>query len=162
MPDDTFDGVIAELRPSPGRRYLATGCMAVLAALLAVTALARPPALGWQLAMLAMAVASAWMAQRTWAATSLSVIWRDDGLYDSAGTLIAPLDEIESVDRRPFAFKPSNGFLIRLRTPGPRGWQPGLWWRMGRRVGVGGTLPGAPARILADEIAMTLARRDAG
>ena len=76
---------------------------------------------------------------------------------DSDGTVIARLDNIEKVDRSAFAMKPSNGFLIILKEPGPRVWRPGLWWRLGRRVAVGGVTNGAHTRPMADMMKLKLA-----
>ena len=66
------------------------------------------------------------------------------------------MGNIASVDRGAFAFKPSNGFTVRLKSPAPRAWLPGLWWRLGRRVGVGGATPGKAARDMADVITILL------
>jgi hypothetical protein len=41
--------------------------------------------------------------------------------------VLARIDEIASLDRGTFAFKPSNGFLLRLSRKGTRVWRPGLW-----------------------------------
>jgi hypothetical protein len=65
------------------------------------------------------------------------------------------------VDRGTFAFKPSNGFLLRTETRQPRLWQPGLYWRTGRRIGVGGITRAAESKALADLIAIKLAERAA-
>ena len=32
----------------------------------------------------------------------------------------------------------TNGFVVRARNSMPAAWTPGIWWRMGRRIGVGG------------------------
>ena len=63
---------------------------------------------------------------------------------------MARLEAVEGVERGAFAFKPSNGFLLRLSAPGPRAWSPGIWWRLDRRVGVGGVLRAGEARAAAD------------
>ena len=65
------------------------------------------------------------------------------------------------MDRGTFAFKPSNGFLLRTATKQPRLWKPGLYWRMGRRIGVGGITRAAEAKLMADVIAVRLAERQA-
>ena len=68
----------------------------------------------------------------------------------------ARMDEIDRVERGAFAFKPSNGFLVHLKKPGHRAWQPGLWWRMGRKLGIGGVTPAGQAKFMADMIALRL------
>ena len=92
------------------------------------------------------------LAHRSYQATARDLILTRRGLYDSTGEELARIDDIVSVDRGFFAFKPSNGFLLRRKTPGPRRWLPGLWWRMGTRVGVGGATNGKAAREMADLI----------
>ena len=83
-------------------------------------------------------------------------------LRDSDGTVIARIEDIEHIDRGVFAFKPSNGFLLRTKagTGGTREWRPGLWWRMGRRIGIGGMTPGRQTKYMAEAIATIIATRD--
>lgn len=83
-------------------------------------------------------------------------------LVDDAGTEICSLDEIEALERGFALFKPSNGFAILLKAKKPNGWSPGLWWRVGRRVGIGGATPGRGAKGMADAITVALAIRDGG
>ena len=79
-----------------------------------------------------------------------------EGLRDGNGRLLCRMDQIAGVDRGAFAFKPSNGFLVKLKEPMPRVWQPGLWWRLGRRIGVGGVTPAGQGKFMADMIALKL------
>ena len=65
------------------------------------------------------------------------------------------------MDRGAFAFKPSNGFMLKLSRKGPFAWEPGIWWRIGRRVGVGGVTPGTPAKVMAEMIQERITRRGA-
>ena len=81
-------------------------------------------------------------------------------LRDSTGVLLARVEDIESMDRGVFAFKPSNGFLLKTKKPGKRAWQPGLWWRIGNRVGVGGVTSAAQAKFMAEQIAFRLSTRE--
>ncbi len=92
-------------------------------------------------------------------ATSNSLILREDGLYSSDGTVVARLANIARVERGLFAFKPSNGFLILLNNPMSRAWHPGLWWRFGRRIGIGGVTPQAEGKVMAERIHMMLQNR---
>ncbi|MEM7489248.1 MAG: hypothetical protein AAF390_09015, partial [Pseudomonadota bacterium] len=90
----------------------------------------------------------------------VSLVLDRRGLYQADGVPVAPLDAIASIDRALFTFKPSNGFLIRLKDPLGRAWVPGMWWRMGRRVGVGGVTRGAETKIVADALSAMVAQRD--
>jgi hypothetical protein len=99
------------------------------------------------------------LATRLWAATGVSVVLTEDGLFDSDGLVIARFAQISRVDRSLFAIKPSNGFVVVTRTALGRGWAPGLWWRVGRRVGVGGATPSSQGKGMADMLAVMLAER---
>ena len=96
-------------------------------------------------------------ANRLYRAASFKISLTDDNIVDSAGRELCRLDNIASVQRGAFAFKPSNGFLIRLKSPLPRTWAPGLWWRFGRNVGVGGVIPASEAKFMAEMISLYLA-----
>ncbi len=81
---------------------------------------------------------------RFYRATSGRLFLFENRLETDTGILVANLEDITTIDRAAFAvFKPSMGFYLKLAEPMPRGWSPGLWWRLGRRVGIGGaTNPG--------------------
>ncbi|MEM6465751.1 MAG: hypothetical protein AAF679_04500 [Pseudomonadota bacterium] len=148
---------------SPARRAVASGLQAFLGLLfLSMVGMNDAPVWWgpWLLGLVGLAfLGFAW---GMWRAGALSLVLRQDGLYDSSGACIAPLSEIVKVDRGIFAMKPSNGFLVVTRTPGGRAWVPGLWWRMGRRIGVGGTPAGRMARQMADVLSALVAERDGG
>ncbi len=85
-----------------------------------------------------------------------SLFLTEKGLFDNQGNTLCAFDQIKSLDRSFFAFKPSNGFTIRLTEPLPRAWVPGLWWRIGTRLGVGGITSVSQAKGMADTIALIL------
>lgn len=87
------------------------------------------------------------------------VIFDGGRLVDDAGREICRLDEIEKVERGFALFKPSSGFVLTLKAPRGRGWSPGLWWRFGRRVGIGGATPSRAGRNMADALNGALAMR---
>ena len=153
----------ARVAASGPRRVFALVVLAVLGGTLVYVGFVTPPqALGWQVFLIAAGLSALALSVRTWQATEEAVVLREDGLYETGGRQICRVDDIESVDRGLFAFKPSNGFLIRLKTPQPRAWAPGLWWRLGRRVGIGGVTPGAQARMMADLLTARIVERDRG
>ncbi len=112
--------------------------------------------------LLTIAALCLWQALRFWRATAMRLVLTRRALSDSAGTTVFTIDEVDQVTRNAFAFKPSNGFAVSLKGAAGNGWRPGLWWRVGRRVGVGGATPAAPTREMADLIAMMLAERKSG
>lgn len=142
----------AVLGASPGRRMIGVGSLAGLGAIMLYMAAALSPGLGWQAFQVALGAVALWCAHRMWRATAERLELTAEGLRSTDGRILAPMDEILSVDRGVFAFKPSNGFMITLRSKGPFVWEPGLWWRIGRRVGVGGVTPGTPAKYMAEVI----------
>jgi hypothetical protein len=64
------------------------------------------------------------------------------------------------VDGGVFAFKPAAGFLIHLKAPSTRVYAPGLWWRAGRRIAVGGVTGRAEGKAVSELINVMLADRD--
>jgi hypothetical protein len=158
QPDE--NGVYATVEASGARRVFAYGVLFGLGALVIYTALARPPAIQWLIFMLAFGFGSLWLAERLRRATRLVIELTETEVRDSSGMVLATMDEVKGVDRGVFAFKPSNGFTLVMNTKRPRGWAPGLWWRLGRRVGVGGVTSAGQAKFMAEQIAFRLNDRD--
>ncbi|MCK0150699.1 hypothetical protein MWU54_11740 [Marivita sp. S6314] len=153
------DDIIAVVDPTGPRRWLGIGMLSVLGGLLIYVAIAQPPQiLAWQVFLIVLGVLSLWFAQRLQAATTRKLYLTETQLVDSDGTVLTEVSEIVSVNRGMLAVKPSNGFMLKLKSPAPRAWQPGLWWRFGRRVAVGGVTPGGQTRPMADIIAVMIAK----
>jgi hypothetical protein len=150
IPDDQ---VRARLAAPPARRVVATGMIAALGALILWIAVAHPPAsLGWRLFLAAGGGATLWLALRLWQATAVVLELTGTELREAGGRRLARVDEIEAVNRGVFALKPSNGFTLRLRHARGAVWAPGLWWRLGRRVGVGGVTGRYDGKRMADAV----------
>ncbi len=156
------DGVLVQVDASTGRRVSGLAVLGALALAILGNALLAPgvPALQ-RLLLIVLGLLVCAMALALKRATERALVLTEAGLSDSAGTLLASMDQIEAVDRGTFAFKPSNGFLLRLRDKGPRRFLPGLYWQYGRRIGVGGVLRASETKQMADVIAIALADRAA-
>jgi len=154
------DEVLARVRASAPRRWMGIAMLATIGGLSIYVALAAPPALIWQLFLLAVGALALFMAERLRRATELTLELTETELRDSGGRVLARVADIQSLDSSFFAFKPSNGFLIRTKTPAARAWRPGLWWRVGRRIGIGGVTPGSQTKMMAEILSAMLARRD--
>lgn len=154
--------VLATVSASTGRRFLGLVSLGVLGVLLIYIAFVRPPELIWQLFLIAVGGIALWMADAMRRATASRVELTPKGLRDADGTVIAAIEDIQSMDRGFFAFKPSNGFLLKLCSGTGEGriWRPGLWWRMGRRIGIGGMTPGNQTKFMSDVLAALLAERE--
>ena len=154
------DEILAVVEASAIRRWMGIAMLAFVAFLVLYVAFATPPDLLWQIFLMVVGGIALWTAERMRRATTARLELTRTELRDSvAGTIVA-LDDMATVDRGTFAFKPSNGFLIRTKKPGARGWRPGLWWRMGRRIGVGGVAAAHQTKAMAEALSMHLLARD--
>lgn len=145
--------VIAHMYVSPLRRFVGLALQLLMGAGLILIAAARPPASPvYLLLLLVIGGAMLFSAWRFWQATSAGLVLTDTDLRDTNGTIICTLDEIDKIERGTFAIKPANGFTLRLKSRQRRGWAPGLWWRLGKMVGIGGATNRNAAKSLAEAI----------
>ncbi|MBT8167076.1 hypothetical protein [Falsiruegeria litorea] len=151
--------ILAVVEASPTRRWMGIGVLGMLGALVLYVAFATPPELQWQVFLVVVGVAALWAAHRMHQATTHRLELTMTELRSSAGVRLALVEDIEAMDRGVFAFKPSNGFLLRTKTAGGRTWQPGLWWRMGRRIGIGGVAPGSQTKFMSETLSALMAHR---
>lgn len=153
---------LAILPASPARRLMGVGVLYMLGALLIWIALVRAPAgFGWQVFLISIGGGSLWLGERMRRATLRRIELYPGGLSDDQGRIIAPLDEIKSMDRGTFAFKPTQGFAVTTRTALGAAWEPGLYWRLGKRIGIGGVTPQPQAKFMAEVLAQMLLDRGA-
>ncbi|SFR12910.1 hypothetical protein [Poseidonocella sedimentorum] len=166
MFDHETDGpVMAEvpITVAPGRLLVAVGLLGALGLiflLLGATAIGEGrfgPA-----ALIPAGAVVLWAARELWRSGSAGLVFGPEGLRLGDGTVLAARDEMLSIDRGVFAFKPTGGFLLTL-TPArrPNLWRPGLCWRVGRRLGVGGILRAHEAKLVAELLAADIAARRA-
>lgn len=153
------NGVYARVQASPLRRVLAVGVLYGLGALVLYLTLARPPAPFWLILMLGFGALALWLGERLRRATEGGLELTDEALRDTGGQVVALIADVRAVERGALAFKPSNGFTLVLKTRQPRAWAPGLWWRIGNRVGVGGVTSAGQAKFMAEQIAFRLSER---
>ncbi len=152
--------ILAEVTPSAPRRVLAVLVLAGLSGVLIFLGLAHPPAgLVWQIFLFGGGIYALWLTEQLRRATRTGLILTPDRLEEAGGRLVVRVDEIVAVERGAFAFKPSNGFVLKATQAGRAVWRPGLWWRIGRRVGVGGATPARQTRAMAEVIAVLIAKR---
>ncbi len=158
--DGTTRPFVMILRPSLARRIIAAAIVALFGVIcLEVLALAPPAEPVWMVVLLVAGLGALWLAWRNWRASAVGIVLHEDRIEDTEGRLLARIDEIERVERGFFAIRPANGFVLILKEKGDFAWAPGLWWRFGRRLGIGGTTPSRMAREMADVIALMLEER---
>lgn len=153
MTEPMTDTIEAEMKVSPFRRWFSSGLVALTGALLLNMAMTSPPAsligqgLVWAMAALLLIAAL-----KLWRDTGESVRLVGARLEDSHGGLIVRLEDVATVTRTHFSFRPSNGFMLDLtRDYDPR-WCMGLYWCAGKRAAFGGATSGAEAKKLAEAI----------
>lgn len=151
--------IIAVIEASAFRRWMAVVTLAAVSVLLIYAGIGAGAELLLRICAVVLGAMSALIAVRLHRATGHRIELTGDGLRDSSGLAIATLDEIAALDRGLLAFKPTNGFVLRTHAPTARCWRPGLWWRFGRRVGIGGVVSGPQAKYMADRLAELLAAR---
>lgn len=155
------DKVLARAAATAPRRLIGVGTLGGLGGLLIWLAVTEPPAqVIWQVFLIVLGVVALVMAWRMWQVTGREILLTEETLSDSSGAVIAHVADVVKVDRSAFALKPSNGFALTLREPGRRAWFPGLWWRIGRRVAVGGVTAARDTKPMADILSVMLMRRD--
>lgn len=158
MRDD--DEVLAVMQASTGRRILGVGCLGGLGIMLIWIGLTRSfETLAWQAFLIFLGAVFVWLADALRRATAQRIELTRQGVRSSDGEVIAHIDQIEAMDRGLFAFKPSNGLLLKAKHTAPARWRPGLWWRVGRRIGLGGVTPGHQSKVMSEMIAALLADR---
>ncbi|EYD72704.1 hypothetical protein Lokhon_01507 [Limimaricola hongkongensis DSM 17492] len=150
-----------ELRAEPARRAMAVGVLYGFGGLCVYTALAQTAQIGWSAALLGLGVAGLCAGEALRRATRRVLRLDDAGLRDSDGTVLAAWENIVAIERGSLSLKPTNGFTLRLARPAARAWRPGLWWRFGHRLGVGGVTSARATKAMAQAIEIRLADRAA-
>ncbi len=145
------ENVLITASASPGRRTITSLVLTALGALLIIVASNGAMPAGWQIIYVAFGLGAVYGSYRLWHATGDELELTRTEFRTSSGRRLASVDNIRVVERGAFAFKPSNGFLVRLKEPeDPNGWAPGLWWRVGTRIGVGGVVSAGQAKAMAE------------
>lgn len=159
---DTAEKPVIYLKPVTAKRYVLLGMLYVLAGILAWVAVFQPPQSPALLVFLwVLAGGGLLLANAAQKATAQGLQLRDGGIYTDAGDLVVSIAEVRKIERGVFAFKPSNGFILRLHSAQKRGWAPGLWWRFGRFVGIGGVTSKIQAEIMSETIAALIGHTEA-
>lgn len=151
MASQTAENVIARMQPSLPRRVVGCGLLVALGLFflaVATQSLAGSPAV--MVFLIVFAALILWLAVKLWQGTTVGLELTETEFRDTTGRVLVRLDQISSVERGALALKPAGGFTIVTKTSGPRGWVPGLWWRAGNRIGVGGVTHRHEARFVAE------------
>lgn len=154
------DQVLAVIEASAPRRGLGIVVLGGLGVMLLYLAFAAPPAgFGMRIMLIALGLGALLLMERMRRATSVKIELTETELRTSDGTVLARAEQFVSIDRGAFAFKPSHGFTLKLTNSAPVAWLPGMYWRLGKRLGVGGVTPGAQTKVMSDMIAAMIMER---
>ena len=152
--------VLVILRPSAARRIAGLISLSAFGGILLSVAILRPPqSVIWTIFLLAIGVGAMMLVRAMYLATGRHLELTETELRENTGLVLARMDQILKVDRGTFAFKPSSGFRLVLKESAPRHWAPGLWWRIGRQVGIGGVTNSSQGKAMAETIAALLSER---
>lgn len=155
-----MDASLITVRPSPARLWFSVFSLGALGALMLWIALAHPPAdLGWRIFLLVGGGAIAWGGVSLIRLRERALVLTEEALIDTHRGEICRIADVAQVNRGVFTAKPARGFALKLTQRGDRSWVPGLWWRVGRSVGVGGMTGAAQTRLMAEMIEAMIAMR---
>lgn len=155
------DEHLASIVPRPARRVVAVGFVTALAVIVWTVAGARPPEhFGYMLFLVFFGAGCLWLAYGMWRASAHEIELTRSELRETGGRVLCRVDNVARVDRGAFAFKPAGGFLIRLKEPeGAWVYAPGVWWRAGRTLAVGGVTARQDGKNVADMLIVMLVER---
>ena len=146
--------VLCSLEPSPSRTLFGALMLVLLAGFLFYIGFSDASNnLVSRIALPGLGIASLLSAYRIYAVSQDKILLTRDALRTRDGTLVANIGDVERVETGLLAMKPSNGFLLILKKPMKRAWYPGLWWRFGKRIGIGGITSKHGGKVMAGAIA---------
>lgn len=155
--------VIMKIQPSTGRRLFGVVVLCLSAFVMLNFAFKEVThSMVLKAILFGMGVVFLWQAQANLRFAKAALILKREGLFDDRGQLICALSNMVMIDRGWFSFKPSNGFLIRLRESENWKWSPGLYWRIGRRLGVGGSISPAQTKAMSDKLLLLMQEKALG
>lgn len=163
MPRPAPSDLLMRLEPTPFRRWLGTGLLAMMAAVMAVAALQMEADSRLMPRFIAagLALFGAVQAVRLWQASAGAIELREDGLHCTrTGRRLAAMEEMARVDTGALLIKPASGFVVRLTHKQPFARSTGMWWIWGDKLGIGGVTPKAQGKAMASALGELLRLRD--
>ncbi len=154
------DSVITQLKASPVRRGFALLVMMLLGFLLLYLTMTTDASFSHKVFLVAVSPAVMCMSRAMQRVPTGYIVLSSSGLFSVDGRTLALIDDITRVERGVFAFKPSNGFVVSLKQKTNRAWIPGMYWKFGARIGIGGVTAPSDAKFMSDTLAVLIAERE--
>ena len=154
--------ILVKLEVAQGRRMFGVLSIAALGMTLLYIAAVYPPAMIPALfALILVGALFIWAGYRLYRSTDNTILLTREAITTQSGHVLCRLEDIAKVDRGFFAFKPSNGFLVLLKERGQRSWSPGMWWHLGKHLGIGGVTSPRQSKEMVSIIQIILAEMKA-
>lgn len=150
------DDVIISLRTSTPRGWFGLALLGILGFLLVYLGFTLNADLLGRAFMIALGIFALYGVTQMYRSVQTELELTNTELREQGGQVIATMAQINSLDRGMFAFKPSNGFILRLNTSAGFVWRPGLYWRVGKRVGIGGVTHAPQTKAMAEVLTSLL------
>ena len=71
-----------------------------------------------------------------------------EGIFNLDNSIVCRIEDIETIDTSPYTFRSANGFIVFLRERSTFKIVPGLYWRLGNRISIGGLVSKAESKFL--------------
>ena len=84
--------------------------------------------------------------------SKIGFLINQSGLFNLDGSIICKMDDIERIDISPYTFKSANGFIVILKTKSSFNLTPGLYWRLGKRISIGGLVSKSESKFLSQTL----------
>ena len=154
------DEVLIGLNAAPARRMIGIGALILLCLVLLWHSYATYDQLSDGLVVILLALAGLYAAFRIWRSSRTGLELTPAELRESGGRQIVRVADIVKVEREALGiFKPTNGFVLVTREKMPAAGSPGIWWRFGKRVGVGGITGAGEGKAMAELLQEMVARQ---
>ena len=155
------DEVLVSVKAEPARRLFGAGALFLLCVIVLWHGYKNYSLTDEGLVQIFLGLAGMFAALRFWRGSDNGLELTPTELRETRGRQIVRITDIVAVQREAFGIiKPTNGFVIVTREKLPAAISPGIWWRLGRRIGVGGLTGGGEGRAMVELLQEMLKRRE--
>ena len=91
--------------------------------------------------------------------SNVGFLINDTGLFNLDETIVCKMSDIARVDVSPYTFKSANGFIVLLKTQSSFKSIPGLYWRLGKRISIGGLVSKNESKFLSGALLRFLEKK---